>query len=423
LRVASYTVDDPHVIANRSLHLQVRGSRGPMTFNFRLLWRQTVRSFYRSAGTDGPLNRDRFIFLLLFYPVWGCILLAAWIGFIADEILFPAYRKQRIEKPLFIVSNFRSGSTFVQRTLARDESTFTCLRTGDIYLMPSITQRRICGLLSRVDALFGHICEKALRKLDTLSLGQLKIHSFGLFDPEEDEHLLFYIWSTFFAGFVFPYLDELPPYQYFDTEIPRAGRQRIMSFYRNCIKRHLYSTDGRHYMAKNPLFSARIESILETFPDARIIYLVRNPLEMLPSTISLFSYMDRLFSLPRQKYPHCDEILAWTKYWYDHPLEVIDRSSPEQCMIVNYEDLMQSPDAVFRSIYSRFGYPGSAALETILHDAVTTAQAHSSSHAYSYEAMGFTREQIVREFAHIFARFGFDRHEPAETQMVESSAV
>ncbi len=394
-----------------------------MTFNFRLFWRQTVRSFYRSAGTDGPLNRDRFIFLLLFYPIWGCILLAAWIGFITDEIFFPAYRKQRIEKPLFIVSNFRSGSTFVQRTLARDESIFTCLRTGDIYLMPSISQRRIFGIVSRVDALFGRIGEKLLLKLDTLSLGQLKIHSFGLFDPEEDEHLLFYIWSTFFAGFVFPYLDELPPYQYFDTEIPRAERQRIMSFYQNCIKRHLFSTGGRHYMAKNPLFSARVESILETFPDARILYLVRNPLEMLPSTISLFSYMGRLFSKFPQRYPHCDEILAWTKYWYDHPLEVIDRTSPQQCMIVRYDDLMQSPEAVFRSIYSRFGYPRSEALETILREAVATAQSHSSSHKYSYEAMGFTRDQIVREFAHIFARFEFDTKESAEERMVESSAV
>jgi hypothetical protein len=394
-----------------------------MTFNFRLFWRQTVRSFYRSAGTDGPLNRNRLVFLLLFYPIWGCILLAAWIGFAADEILFRAYRKQPVEKPLFIVSNFRSGSTFVQRTLARDESTFTCLRTGNIYLTPSITQRRIFGLLSRVDALFGRICEKALRRLDNLSLRKLKIHAFSLFDPEEDEHLLFYVWSTFFAGFPFPYLDELPPYQYFDTAIPRAERQRIMTFYRNCIKRHLYSTGGRHYMAKNPLFSARIESILETFPDARILYLVRNPLEMLPSTVSLFSYMGRLFSSPPKKYSRCDEILAWTKYWYDHPLKVIDGASTDQCMIVRYDDLMLSPETVFRSIYSNFGYSKCEALEAILQEAVATAQAHSSTHKYSYEAMGFTREQIVHEFAHIFERFGFDTQESAEERLVESSAV
>jgi omega-hydroxy-beta-dihydromenaquinone-9 sulfotransferase len=392
-----------------------------MIYDFRLFWRSTVRSFHRSADTNGPLNRNRFIFLLLFFPIWCCIALFAWIGFLLDEIFFSAYRNKPIEKPLFIVSNFRSGSTFVQRTLVRDQATFTGVRTADIYLMPSITQRRIVSLLARVDALFGHICEKALRRLDAISLGKLKIHPFSLFDAEEDEHLLFYMWSTFLAGFVFPYLDEMPPYQYFDTEIPRAQRHRIMAFYQSCIKRHLFATGGRHYIAKNPLFSAKIESLLETFPDARIVYLVRNPLEMLPSTVSLFKYMWRLFSRPAHKYPHCDEILAWTKYWYDHPLKVIDRQPAQRCMIIRFDDLMQSPDAVFRSIYSRFGYPESDALETLLREAVAEARAHSSSHKYSYEAMGFTREQIVREFAHIFERFGFDAHEPAEKQLVESS--
>ena len=391
-----------------------------MLINFRLLWRMTVRSFYRSAGTDGPLDRDRFIFLALFYPIWGCIALFAWIGFLADDIFFPGYRKQAVEKPLFIVSNFRSGSTFVQRTLTRDEATFSGLRTADIYLMPSVTQRRIFSQLARIDALFGHICEKALRRLDALSLGKLKIHSFSLFDPEEDEHLLFYVWSTLFAAFAFPYLDEMPPYQYFDTEIPRAERMRIMAFYRSCIKRHLFATGDRHYLAKNPLSCARIESLLETFPDARFVYLVRNPLEMLPSTVSLFNYMWRLFGRPPREYPHCDEILAWTKYWYDHPLQVIDRESSDRCMIVKYDELVQSPDSVFRSIYARFGYPQSEALESLLRDAVATAQAHSSSHEYSYKAMGFTRQQIMREFAHIFARFGFDQHESADREPVES---
>ncbi len=197
-----------------------------------------------------------------------------------------------------------------------------------------------------------------------------------------------------------------------------------MSFYQKCIKRHLYATGGRHYTAKNPLFSARFESILETFPDARILYLVRNPLETLPSTISLFSYMSRLFSNPPQKYPHCDEILAWTKYWYDHPLEVIDRTSSEQCMIVKYDDLMQSPDTVFRSIYSRFGYSGSdGARNDFARGRRRQLGLTPVRTSYSYDAMGFTREQIVREFAHIFARFDFDTQEKVEEHFVESLAV
>jgi hypothetical protein len=388
--------------------------KGPdmqMIFDFRLFWRMTIRSFYRTAGTYGPLNRNRFLFLALFYPIWGSLALLGWIGFALDEVFFPAYRKQAVEKPLFIVSNFRSGSTFAQRTLALDAANFSCMTTGEIYLMPSITQRRIFNLLARLDALIGHTCENLLRRLDDSSLRKLKIHPFSLFDAEEDEHILFYAWSTFLIGFVFPYLDELPPYQYFDTAIPRAERQRIMTFYRACVKRHLYATNARHYMAKNPLFSAKIESLLETFPDARILYLVRNPLETLPSTVSLFKYMWRLFSLPPEKYPHRDEILTWAKYWYDHPLEVIDRDLSQRCLIVKYDDLVRSPASVMHTIYRRFGYAESPELEGILHDVTMGAQSHVSSHSYSLEAMGFSHDQIVQEFAHIFERFGFAEQE------------
>ena len=296
-----------------------------MTVNFRLFWRMAIRSFFRSAGTDGPLNRKRLVFLLWYYPMWGTLFLLGWLGFLLDDLLFPGYRNQPIEKPLFILSNHRSGSTFVQRTLVRDAATFTSMTSGHIYFMPSITQRRLVGLLARADAWFGRPGEKLLRWIDAISLGKVRLHPIGLFDAEEDENILFYIWSTFLAGFPFPYLDEMPPYQYFDTAIPHAERLRIMGFYRACVQRHLYATGARYYVSKNPVFSAKIETLLEIFPDARILYLVRNPLDMLPSTVSVFSYAWHLFSDPAEQYPRREQILAWTRYWYNHPLEVLDR--------------------------------------------------------------------------------------------------
>jgi hypothetical protein len=295
------------------------------------------------------------------------------------------------------------------------------MKMGHIYLMPSITQRRIFGLLARLDALLGGRCEKLLRGLDARTLRRLKLHPFSLFDPEEDEHLLFYAWRTLLAGFVFPYLGELPQYQYFDSAIPRAERKQIMAFYKACIQRHLYATGGRFYLAKNPLLSAKIESLLDMFPDARVVYLVRDPQEAVPSSVSLFHYAWRLFSQPPVRFPHAEKILAWTKYWYEHPLDIIDHDRSGRCMIVRYEDLMQRPDHVLGRIYDELGYPESEAVESILRDAAEEARTYKSNHVYQLEAMGFTREQIVREFAPVFDRFDFG--EPgageAEEQRIE----
>jgi len=386
-----------------------------MIFNLRLFWRVTIRAFHRTGGTNGPLDRNRFAFLLCFYPIWGALALSAWVGFLLDEIFFPGYRRQPVEKPLFIVSPFRSGSTFVHRALARDPG-FTTMKMGQIYLMPSITQRRVFGLLARIDAMGGGRCEKLLRRLDARTLRRLKLHPFSLFDPEEDEHLLFYIWSTLLAGFVFPYLGEMPQYQYFDSAIPKAERKRIMAFYKACIQRHLYATGGRFYLAKNPLLSAKLESLLEMFPDARIVYLVRSPLDAVPSTVSLFHYAWRLFSQPPVRFPYAEEILKWTNYWYEHPLEVIDRDRSGRCMIVSYEDLVRQPDHVLSRIYGEFRYPESDALESILRDVAQEARTHTSNHVYNLEAMGFTREQIMRDFAEVFDRFGFGEPSAEEAE-------
>jgi hypothetical protein len=54
--------------------------------------------------------------------------------------------------------------------------------------------------------------------------------------------------------------------------------------------------------------------------------------------------------------------------------------------------------------------------------AVKETLSFNSDHFYSYEEMGFTRDQIVKLYADIFERFGFDRREP-EQAGVEAATV
>src|ERR1022692_3425797 len=179
-----------------------------MIYNFSLFWRVSVRSFCQSANTHGALTRKRMIFLLLFYSFWPAMAIFAWSCFLLDDLFFPAYRNQPVEQPLFILGNFRSGSTFLHRLLARDATTFTSLRTCDIFLMPSITQRRLFHGLGRIDAWLGAPLAKLLKRFDDRFLGRVRIHKIGLFEPEEDEMILMYAWSSLFVGFLFPFLEE-----------------------------------------------------------------------------------------------------------------------------------------------------------------------------------------------------------------------
>jgi omega-hydroxy-beta-dihydromenaquinone-9 sulfotransferase len=398
-----------------------------MFYNFRLFWRTTYRSFFASKNTPARLTRKRIIFLLLFYAVWPIGQLIHWLCFLLDDILFPGHKTQPIEKPLFILGNLRSGSTFLHRLLSRDSETFTSLTTWDIYLTPSVTQKKLTQSVSRLDKKLGGHLHRLLYEFDRRTLGQFKIHRISFFQPEEDENILLHAWDSFWVSFLFPFMDEMPNYQHFDEALSPRHKRRIMKFYRSMLQRHMYATGKKYFVAKNPAFSPKIETLLEFFPDARIIYLARNPLDMLPSTISWINYARRVFTDPKEKYLYLDEILDFTQHWYRYPLQYLDSHPSPRYLILNYDDLIQRPEHVIRLFYEQFGYPDKPGLDVIVDEAVKETLSFNSDHVYSYVEMGFTRQQIVEIYADIFERFGFDKREHestgVEAQTVTVSAV
>jgi omega-hydroxy-beta-dihydromenaquinone-9 sulfotransferase len=383
-----------------------------MKYNFQLFWRTFYRSFFDNKNTTARLNKKRFIFLLLFYIVWPLGQVMHWFFFWLDDILFPDYKNHPIEKPLFILGNLRSGSTFLHRLLSRDSETFTSLTTWDIYLTPSVTQKKITQFVSKLDKkYFNNILRRTLFAFDRATLGKIKIHPISFFQPEEDENIHLHIWDGYFVTFLFPFMDEMPNYQHFDEALSPAHKKRIMTFYRSMLQRHMYATGKKYFVAKNPAFSAKIETLVEFFPDARIIYLARNPLDMLPSTISWINYARRQFTDPGYGYFYIEEILDMTQHWYRHPLNYLDAHPSPRNLILNYDDLIQRPEAVIRGFYEQFGYPDQPGLPVIIDQAVKETLTFKSDHSYSLERMGFTREQIVEIYKDIFERFHFETRE------------
>jgi hypothetical protein len=371
------------------------------------------RSFFQSKDTSARLTRKRLIFILLFYVVWPVGSLIHWFCFWLDDIFFPGYKNQPVEKPLFLLGNFRSGSTFLHRLLSRDHETFTSLTIWDIFLAPSVTQKKITQFVSRLDKRLGGHLHRLFRAFDRRTLGTVRIHSISFFQPEEDENILFHLWSSYFISYLFPFMDEMPPYHFFDEAISAKEKRNVMAFYKSMLQRHLYATGKKYFVAKNPAFSAKIETLAEFFPNARIIYLVRNPLDMLPSTVSWINYARRVFTEPKEKYLYLDEILALTQYWYRHPLAYLDSHPSPRHLVLPYDDLIQRPEQVIRGFYEQFGYPDQPGLDGIIVQAVEETLAFRSDHNYSYEEMGFTRQQILETYRDIFARFGFDTRDPA----------
>ena len=220
-----------------------------------------------------------------------------------------------------------------------------------------------------------------------------------------------------------PFMDEMPNYQHFDEALPPERKRRIMKFYKSMLQRHMYATGKKYFVAKNPAFSPKIATLLEFFPDARIIYLARNPLDMLPSTVSWINYARRAFTDPKEKYLYLEEIVDLTQHWYRYPLQYLDSHPSPRHLILNYDDLIQRPEQVIRSFYEQFGYPDKPGLDRIVDEAVKETLSFRSDHIYSYEEMGFTHRQILEMYADIFDRFGFDKREDEITEVDQPVVV
>ena len=385
-----------------------------MPFDLRRYVRFLVVSLFEGGDLKARLAPKRLLWLCFFYTLFPLYEIWTWIAFRLDDLRYPGYREVPIDDPVFIVGNPRSGTTFLQRLLAQDTEHVSWMRTWEMLLAPSITQRRVIQGLAAVDRHLGGPVRTRVRKLQVRWQATNSLHTVALQRPEEDEYVLLHIWSTamiwLFSGFL-KYVDD---WAHFDQRIPPKDKKRVMDFYTGCLRRHLYAhgTAGKRYLAKNPNFSPKIETLRASFPKAKFIVLVRNPLDMVPSFINILNFTWKVMGDPvldRDGYP---EILDLVEHWYRYPLQKLADARDDQAVVVNFDEMVADPDRTVRMLYERFGWDIDPAYAEALRQATIRSRRHEGHPPYDIAAMGLTRAQVVERYAAIFERFGFDTRAP-----------
>ena len=394
-----------------------------MSFNFRSFAKFTWIALFKSKGTCHQLTPKRISALIAFYLLFPLVELIHWTAFFLDDIFCSEYQSEEIDQPVFIVGHPRSGTTFLHRLLARDTCNFCTIRLWEAVLAPSIVQRQIVRALVWLDRRFGAPLDTQLAAWDKqLQVGNV-MHKVALREPEEDQFLLLHIWSTLAIWTFSAISEQATPDVYFDTRMPPEDKKRIMGFYKRCIQRHLHvhrmdQDRPVRYLAKDPSASPKVDTIYRTFPDAKIIYLVRNPLDTIPSYVSLLNYTWRLFGATPGEYGSRDYVLQIARHWYRYPLERLKDAPQDSYAIVRYDDLLQNLEGTVADIYDRFGFEISPAFDRLLREEAAKARAYRSKHRYSLKHLKLSRRQIVEEFADIFERFDFDIREGSDRHTI-----
>jgi hypothetical protein len=108
-------------------------------------------------------------------------------------------------------------------------------------------------------------------------------------------------------------------------------------------------------VVKSPPHTARVRTLLNMFPDAKFVHLVRNPYELFNSTVNLWKSLNEVQRMHRlgdqawvEEYVLRSHETMYAAYEQDRKL-----LSPQQIYELRYEDLVEAPGAKLQEIYEQ----------------------------------------------------------------------
>ncbi|MAG30977.1 MAG: sulfotransferase family protein [Deltaproteobacteria bacterium] len=331
------------------------------------------------------------------------------ICFLLDWLLFRELREVEVAAPVFMVGHARSGTTLTHRLLSKDSGRFSSFNLYELYF-PSLLQKKVIRAIAKFDEeKMRGLLAGQIRAWEEWRYGPMRhMHNMGLNEPEEDDIVLYWSMAAGFWITKMPYMGELDFYNMNDW--PERKRRRYNEFYRDCVRRQLLlnGTEKIH-LSKNPMYSGRVASLIEAFPDARIIVNVRNPYETIPSMLKIVKAGWKQLGWDDDRQRECLKILA-DQSWhtYKHPLDVLDANPQIRGAIVDYRDLTADPAASIERLYRDLDLPMTEEYREILAGEGKREREHTTRHTYSLEEFGLEADAIRRELADLFERFQWD---------------
>lgn len=199
--------------------------------------------------------------------------------FIWLQKLVFARRLKRIDfsgenAPIIILGHWRSGTTHLQSLIVQDPK----LGTMNYFMNFMIN---IC-LLGKgwMEKWLNRFMPKK-RPMDNMKI--------DLYAPQEEEAALTNMTShaAVFSMFFPENRTYFKKYQLFEGITP-SEKKKWAKGYDEILRIIAYSNKGKRLLTKNPFNTSRVKELLELYPDAKFIYIHRNPYEVYRSTQKLY---------------------------------------------------------------------------------------------------------------------------------------
>lgn len=296
------------------------------------------------------------------------------------------------EAPLFVLGHWRSGTTLLHELLIRDPehtfpTTYECFAPHHFLL----TESWITPLTKWI------LPEK--RPMDNVAAGWDR--------PQEDEFALCSL------GVPSPYLtwafpEHGPVYDEYLT-LDELSAAQLVNWKRNFeffVKSVAYRRN-RRIVLKSPPHTARVRTLLDMYPDARFVHIVRDPLTLYPSSVRLWKSLCDVQSLQwrQAEYDWLEEyvlstlVAMYTAFERDREL-----IPPNRLAEVRYEDLVRDPQQQLQSVYEQLELGDFSRLRSALGEFRRENRAYQTNR---YKLPPEVEQKVRERWAMYFDRYGY----------------
>lgn len=322
-----------------------------------------------------------------------------------DNWRHPGYRDVALRAPVFIIAPPRSGTTMFHRLLCEDPR-FAHINLAHT-LFPSVVLARLLGWLERSEMWLPRLFRRVLTSVeDSMLSGWDDIHFTRFFEAEEDEGLYF---LTMISPGLYLFVPEVDTISRVDTldDWDQHTRRRVMSFYTSSLKRLMFVLgSNRVFLGKSVFLPGRIESLMERFPDARFVHLVRSPYETIPSFISMFIRPWRWHS-PKiaENDARSRALMNVVIEQYRRMVAAREALGEERLITLRYEDVVRDPRAAVTSVYDWLGWLPDSGMDARLRRHEN--KGYRSRHRYTLEQFGLSEREVRDAMGDVFDAYDF----------------
>ena len=298
---------------------------------------------------------------------------------------------QLIEDPVFVLGHWRTGTTLLHELLVCDPrhtfpDTYACFGPNH-FLLTDRFLKRLMGFLLPPQ-----------RPMDNMAI--------RLDYPQEDE------WALCNMGLPSPYHLIMFPNRplkgpsYLDLrDVPPADRQRWKSqllWFLKCLTVRC----PQRIVLKTPAHTCRIRTLLELFPRARFVHIVRDPFEVFPSTVHTWKRMYRYQGLQVPRYKGLEEhVLATFCRMYEVFEEDVRSVDPSRLWEMRYEDLVADPLGQMETVYRQLDLGDFEPVRPRIAEYVARTEGYRTNR---YEITDDMRRQIAQRWGPFLVKYGYD---------------